>query len=84
MFEIKHEFGLKETGTSTLVEYGDPKVYSAMAKLIGVPCGVANKQMLDGIIRWKVMLAPMTIKINGPSIEELKKSGIFLIEKAIA
>ena len=35
-FEIEHKDGSKETRTSTLCEYGDPKGYSAMAMLVGV------------------------------------------------
>ncbi|KAM5342606.1 hypothetical protein ACJ41O_013572 [Fusarium nematophilum] len=35
-FVIEHKDGSKETRTSTLVEYGDPKGYSAMAKLKGI------------------------------------------------
>lgn len=38
-FEIEHKDGRKETRTSTLCEYGDPKGYSAMAKTVGIPCG---------------------------------------------
>ena len=34
-FGIEHKDGRKETRASTLVEYGDPKGYSAMAKLVG-------------------------------------------------
>ncbi|KAF7925997.1 uncharacterized protein EAE97_010297 [Botrytis byssoidea] len=83
-FEIEHKDGKKETRTSTLVEYGDPKGYSAMAKLVGVPCGVAVKQVLDGTISEKGILAPMTSKINDPLMEELKKYGITLVEKTIS
>ncbi|APA08296.1 hypothetical protein SS1G_13213 [Sclerotinia sclerotiorum 1980 UF-70] len=83
-FEIEHKDGKKETRTSTLVEYGDPKGYSAMAKLVGVPCGVAVKQVLDGKISEKGILAPMTSKINDPLMEELKKYGITLVEKTIS
>jgi len=83
-FEIEHKSGLKETRTSTLVEYGDPKGYSAMAKLVGIPCGVAVKQVLDGTISEKGILAPMTSKINNPLMEELKKYGIVMIEKTIS
>jgi saccharopine dehydrogenase (NADP+, L-glutamate forming) len=83
-FVIEHKDGSKETRTSTLVEYGDPKGYSAMAKLVGVPCGVAVKQVLDGTISEKGILAPMTSKINNPLMEELKKYGIELVEKTIA
>ncbi|TVY67403.1 Saccharopine dehydrogenase [NADP(+),L-glutamate-forming] [Lachnellula suecica] len=83
-FEIKNKDGSKETRTSTLVEYGDPKGYSAMAKLVGVPCGVAVKQVLDGTISEKGILAPMSSKINDPLMEELRKYGIFLVEKTIS
>lgn len=43
-FEIEWADGKKETRTSTLCEYGEPEGsggYSAMAKLVGVPCAVA-------------------------------------------
>jgi saccharopine dehydrogenase (NADP+, L-glutamate forming) len=83
-FEIENKDGSKETRTSTLVEYGDPKGYSAMAKLVGVPCGVAVKQVLDGTISEKGILAPMNSKINDPLMEELRKYGIFLVEKTIS
>merc|ERR1711939_1214400 len=83
-FEIENKDGSKETRTSTLVEYGDPKGYSAMAKLVGVPCGVAVKQVLDGTISEKGILAPMSSKINDPLMKELKKYGIELVEKVIA
>jgi saccharopine dehydrogenase (NADP+, L-glutamate forming) len=83
-FEIENKDGSKETITSTLVEYGDPKGYSAMAKLVGIPCGVAVKQVLDGTISEKGILAPMSSKINDPLMTELKKYGISLIEKTIS
>lgn len=53
-FEIEHKNGAKETRTSTLCEYGTPGGYSAMAKTVGVPCGVAVKLVLDGSISQKV------------------------------
>ncbi|PHH63431.1 hypothetical protein CDD81_5810 [Ophiocordyceps australis] len=83
-FEIEHKDGSRETRTSTLVEYGDPKGYSAMAKLVGVPCAVAVKQVLDGTLSEKGILAPMTAKINAPIMKELKeKYGIELVEKTV-
>lgn len=83
-FEIEHKDGSRETKTSTLVEYGDPKGYSAMAKTVGVPCGVAVKQVLNGTISEKGVLAPMNSKINKPIMKELKeKYGIYLIEKTL-
>jgi saccharopine dehydrogenase (NADP+, L-glutamate forming) len=84
-FEIEHADGSKETRTSTLVEYGDPNGYSAMAKLVGIPCGVAIKQVLDGTISEKGILAPMTTKINDPLMKELKeKYGIEMHEQTLA
>ena len=84
-FEIEHKNGDKETRTSTLVEYGDPKGYSAMAKLVGVPCAVACQMVLDGRISQKGVLAPVTWDLAKPLLEELKsKYGIELIEKTVA
>ncbi|KAJ9329548.1 hypothetical protein DTO027B5_144 [Paecilomyces variotii] len=86
-FEIENKDGSRETRTSTLCEYGAPTGsggYSAMAKLVGVPCGVAAKQVLDGTISEKGILAPMNSRINGPLMKELKeKYGIACQEKVI-
>ncbi|KAI2642132.1 Apo Saccharopine reductase [Xylaria nigripes] len=87
-FEIENKDGSRETRTSTLCEYGAPigsGGYSAMAKLVGVPCAVAVKQVLDGVISEKGVLAPMSPKINNPLIKELKEVyGIECKEKVIA
>jgi saccharopine dehydrogenase (NADP+, L-glutamate forming) len=69
--------------TSTLLDYGDPKRYSSMAKLVGIPCGVAAQQVLDGIISTPGVLAPLNTKINGPLIETLKKEGIECKEEIV-
>lgn len=83
-FGIEHADGRKETRTSTLVEYGDPKGYSAMAKTVGVPCAVAVKQVLDGTLAERGVLAPMSWKICEPLLNELKeKYGITMEEKTI-
>ena len=84
-FEIEHKDGSKEMRTSTLCEYGNPKGYSAMAKLVGIPCAVAVKQVLNGTLSEKGILAPMTRKINDPLMKELKDEyGIELHEKTLA
>ncbi|KAK3378457.1 Saccharopine dehydrogenase [Podospora didyma] len=84
-FEIEHKDGSRETRTSTLCEYGDPKGYSAMAKTVGVPCAVAVKQVLSGQISAKGILAPMSPEINDPLMKELKeKYGITMVEKTIS
>jgi len=55
-----------------------------MAKLVGVPCGVAAQQVLDGIISTPGILAPLNAKINGPLIETLKMEGIECKEEIVA
>ncbi|GKZ29480.1 saccharopine dehydrogenase [NADP(+), L-glutamate-forming] [Aspergillus brasiliensis] len=83
-FEIEHKDGQKETRTSTLCEYGVPGGYSAMAKTVGVPCGVAVKLVLDGTINQKGVIAPMTMDICAPLIKTLKEDyGIEMIEKTL-
>jgi len=83
-FEIEHANGKKEVRTSTLCEYGDPKGYSAMAKLVGVPCAVAVLQVLEGKIKEKGILAPVTADLSEPLRIELKeKYGIEMIEKTV-
>ncbi|KAI2939082.1 hypothetical protein CBS147321_6968 [Aspergillus niger] len=83
-FEIEHKDGQKETRTSTLCEYGVPGGYSAMAKTVGVPCGVAVKLVLDGTINQKGVVAPMTMDICAPLIKTLKEDyGTEMIEKTL-
>ncbi|KAK8225613.1 Apo Saccharopine reductase [Phyllosticta capitalensis] len=94
MVMLQHKFGIEnadgsqEVRTSTLVEYGQPEGsggYSAMAKLVGVPCAVAVKLVLEGKIAEKGILAPMTPAINDPLIKELKeKYDIEMIEKVVS
>ncbi|RYP33477.1 hypothetical protein DL767_004755 [Monosporascus sp. MG133] len=85
-FEVELKDGTKQTRTSTLCEYGstEPGGYSAMARLVGIPCAVAVKQVLDGTLAEKGVLAPMSSKINDPLIKELKKYGISCKEEIIA
>jgi len=84
-FEIEHANGSLETRTSTIVEYGVPGGYSAMAKLVGVPCAVTVLQVLNGKLSQKGVLAPMSWDVVQPLLEELdQKYGIRLSEKTVA
>jgi saccharopine dehydrogenase (NADP+, L-glutamate forming) len=83
-FEIENKDGSKEVCTSTLAEYGDPKGYSAMAKLVGVPCAIAVQQVLDGTLSEKGILAPMSPEICGPLMKTLEdKYNVRFKEKSI-
>lgn len=84
-FEIENKDGSKVIRTSTLADYGDPKGYSSMAKLVGVPCAVAVQQVLDGTIKEKGILAPMDPAICRPLMKVLEdKYNIRFKEKTIA
>lgn len=51
-FEIENKDGSRDTITSTLCEYGAPigsGGYSAMAKLVGIPCGVGKSSNIATI-----------------------------------
>ncbi|QYT04641.1 Saccharopine dehydrogenase [NADP(+), L-glutamate-forming] [Trichoderma simmonsii] len=85
-FEIENKDGSRETRTSTLADYGAPigsGGYLSMERLVGVPAGIAAKQVLDGTLSEKGVIAPMTAKINDPLIKELAKYGIGFKEKTI-
>ncbi|KAK7190170.1 Saccharopine dehydrogenase [NADP(+), L-glutamate-forming] [Paraphaeosphaeria sporulosa] len=71
-FEIENKDGSKDVRTETLVDYGDPKGYSSMAKLVGVPCAIAVQQVLDGTISKKGVLAPMDPEICRPLMKILE------------
>ncbi|PLB45011.1 aminoadipic semialdehyde synthase [Aspergillus steynii IBT 23096] len=69
MIALQHKFdvlrpdGVRETRTSTLIEYGEPIApgsRSAMAKLVGLPCAVGVLAVLRGDIKEKGMVAPWT------------------------
>ncbi|KAK5115915.1 Saccharopine dehydrogenase [NADP(+), L-glutamate-forming] [Meristemomyces frigidus] len=87
-FEIEWADGRKEMRTSTLAEYGEPEgsgKYSAMAKLVGVPCAVAVRMILEGEITEKGILAPVTYELAEPiRVKLLKEYGIELKEKTLA
>lgn len=87
---LQHKFGIEwadkttEVRTSTLVEYGTPGGYSAMAKLVGVPCAVAVKQVLNGTITKPGIHAPVTPEFAYTLMDELRDNyGIELIEKTL-
>ena len=87
-FQIQHKDGSKEMRTSTLCDYGEPEGsggYSAMARLVGVPCAVAVLMILKGEIKDKGILAPVTPELAEPIRLKLKQEyGIDLVEKTLA
>lgn len=79
-FEVETRDGEKQTRTSTLLEYGSPQGasqgYTAMARTVGTPCGIAVQLILDGKINKPGVHAPITPEIYNPILTQLEKEGI--------
>lgn len=45
---LRHPTGELETKHVTLVVYGEPNGFSAMAKTVGYPAAIAARMLLDG------------------------------------
>lgn len=84
-FEIVYPDGREETITSTLEAYGDRNGGpQAMAKLVGVPCGVAVRLILEGALTKPGVHAPYdeeTCKIFRDVLE--REEGITMVERVV-
>lgn len=76
-------FALQDILTSTLEAYGDPTGFSAMALLVGVPCGIATQLVLDGVINTPGVQAPYSKEICEPIRKILEEEGIGMVEKVL-
>ena len=73
----------QETLTSTLEQYGDPAGHSAMARTVGVPCGIAAQLVLEGVLDMRGVHAPYTREICEPIRERLEAEGLGLVERVL-
>jgi len=89
MIVMQHKFkiikadGAKETRTSTMIEYGIPNGATAMARTVGIPCGIAVQLILDGKITQKGVLAPLSKNLYQPIIEALEAEGLGCKEEVV-
>lgn len=82
-FVVEWADGARDTLTATLEAYGDPAGHSAMARYVGVPCGIAVQLVLDGRISTPGVLAPYSKEICDPIREILEAEGLGLVEKVL-
>ncbi|KAI0803212.1 spermidine synthase [Irpex lacteus] len=82
-FIVEWKDGSTNTITSTLEAYGSPYGESAMAKHVGIPCGIAVQLVLSGIINAPGILAPYTPEICNPLREILESEGLGLVERIL-
>ncbi|XP_072242558.1 alpha-aminoadipic semialdehyde synthase, mitochondrial [Leuresthes tenuis] len=78
---IRHPTGELETKHISLVVYGDPNSFSAMAKTVGYPAAIAARMVLDGEVSTKGLVVPMIKEIYKPVLARLKKEGLHIISK---
>ncbi|KAF5367032.1 hypothetical protein D9758_004010 [Tetrapyrgos nigripes] len=81
-FVVQWQDGKEETLTSTLEAYGAPlgSGHSAMALLVGLPCGIATQMVLDGDFKLKGIQAPYSKEICEPIRLKLESEGVGMVE----
>ncbi|KAG8893842.1 hypothetical protein FRC01_013321, partial [Tulasnella sp. 417] len=84
-FVVEWADGRNETITSTLEAYGStlPGGHSAMAVLVGVPCGIAVQLVLDGVLNKPGVQAPYSKDVCDPLREKLEEEGITMVEASV-
>lgn len=82
MHEIEYEVnGIANYVKSSLIVKGENNVYTAMAKTVGLPLGIAAKLILDGSLTVTGLHIPVLESIYTPVLEELKKHEIIFEEE---
>ncbi|EIW78088.1 saccharopine dehydrogenase [Coniophora puteana RWD-64-598 SS2] len=79
-FRVQWADGSEQTLTSTLEAYGYPGGHSAMARLVGVPCGIAVQLVLDGVISEPGVHAPYSKELCEPLRELVEREGLGMVE----
>lgn len=81
LHEIEYSVaGNKSIIESSLVVKGENSLYTAMAKTVGLPLGIAAKLILEEKIKLKGLHIPTSKEIYEPVLEELKKNAIEFTE----
>ena len=64
-----------EKRTATMKVEGRPFGHSAMSRAVGLPAAIASRLILEGAIRAKGVLKPITEEIYKPVLAELEENG---------
>ncbi|XP_061578199.1 alpha-aminoadipic semialdehyde synthase, mitochondrial [Cololabis saira] len=79
---IRHPTGELETKHISLVVYGEPNGFSAMAKTVGYPAAIAARMVLDGEINERGLVVPMKKEVYGPALARLQNEGLHIVSKS--
>ena len=88
MIVMQHLFGYEINGKkqqieSSMVCIGDNQTYTAMAKTVGLPVGIATLKILNKEIKATGVLRPVTKEIYTPILKELAENGINFTETEV-
>ncbi len=72
-YDLNHQHHKIE---SSFVLTGEDSQHTAMAKTVGLPLGIAARQILDGKIRLKGLHIPTAKEIYEPVLTELEEYGV--------
>lgn len=86
MIVMWHRFRFTEQGKkkeiqASLVATGDDATYTAMAKTVGLPLGIAATLLLQGQLKERGVVVPITKSLYGPILKELSTLGIVMKEE---
>lgn len=70
-----------EKRTATMKVEGRPFGHSAMSRAVGLPAAFASRLILEGTIRAKGVLKPITEEIYKPVLTELSENGYQFVDK---
>ncbi|MFD2825951.1 saccharopine dehydrogenase family protein [Leeuwenhoekiella polynyae] len=85
MIVMYHKFGYELKGEqkqidSTMVSVGENQTYTAMAKTVGLPVGIAALKILNGVIANPGVQLPVSKEVYNPILDELETHGIIFKE----
>jgi saccharopine dehydrogenase-like NADP-dependent oxidoreductase len=88
MIVMQHLFGYEINGEkrqieSSLVVIGENQTYTAMAKTVGLPVGIAALKILKGEIKTPGVQRPITKEVYEPILKELEDYGIKFTEREV-
>ena len=88
MIVMQHLFGYEKNGKkeqieSSLIVYGENQTYTAMAKTVGLPVGIAALKILKGKIKTPGVQRPITKEVYEPILKELCLYGIEFTERKV-
>jgi saccharopine dehydrogenase-like NADP-dependent oxidoreductase len=73
----------REHVTSTMIRYGEPSGFTAMAQTVGMPAAIAVKLLLTDKLQIRGSHIPVNPSIYQPILEELAEEGIAFVDKTM-